>query len=292
MFRKFIFFLVICVFSFQAISQICFKTPAINSQQLSKKFDCSLDTTKHKKKKNNDGLYFGINMGFYKANPYTAQYYNGLPNKVDTTINSYYNFNTIKQAFNGDSFSLAQPLPKMHYSPAILLGIYLKYSIKNSGIIMQFSFAKLTAKDVFTLRIYDPSNFSTEPVLKEESIWGSEQRATIDLGYSYTFNPKKICRPFIQFGGNLTNTKFIENNIKVEGNQYSIADYHDLYYKIEQGGVGFGVFAGGGLDLVFNNAISIMPTLNIYYTQAIMGTLTKSKLNYTFYITAILNGLL
>lgn len=243
--------------------------------------------------KNENGFYFGANLGLYLANRHNAEYYNGSGvNSVDSTINYSLNYYQIKQSLNDYDFWLAELPSKMRYSPAFLLGIYVKYVIKNSGIILQFDFAKLKANDVFTIEVNDPNNFSSDPVYRQESIWGSEQRATIDLGYSYTFNSKSNVRPFIQFGGNLTTTKFVDNKIRIENLEYSITNYHYAYYQIEQGGVGFGAFAGGGMNLIFSESISLMPTLNIYYTQAKMGDLTKARFNYTFYISAILNGIL
>jgi hypothetical protein len=271
--------------------QLSYHLPLIRQEKAHNDLLQLNDSTKHKKK-NTDGLYIGVNLGFYKANRYTASYYNGSGvNNVDSTINNTYNYPKIKESLIYD-FSLAQLPAKMHYSPAFLLGVYFKYAIKNSGIIIQFNIAKLRANDVFTLIIDDPNNFSSEPVYKQESIQGIEQRASIDVGYSYTFNPRSNYRPFLQFGGNLTSTKFLDNKIKIENLQYSITNYRFSYYKLEQGGVGFGAFAGGGMNLIFNESISIMPTLNIYYTHAKMGPLTKPKFNYSFYITAILNGIL
>jgi hypothetical protein len=257
-----------------------------------KKNISSPDELSTKKDKDN-GFYFGANLGFYFANRHTASYYDGSSgNKVDSTITYPQNYYQIKQALNDYNFSLAELPAKMHYSPAFLLGVYIKYAFGNSGIIMQFDFSKLKANDVFTIIVDDPNNYSSEPEYKQEAIWGSEQRASIDLGYSYTFSPESNYRPFFQFGGNLTNTKFIENKIKIEGIEYSITNYYYHYYSIEQGGVGFGAFAGGGMNLIFSKSISIMPTLNIYYTQAKMGDLTKPRFNYAFYISAILNGIL
>ncbi|MFH0865782.1 MAG: hypothetical protein V1904_06285 [Bacteroidota bacterium] len=245
------------------------------------------------KKNNDNGFYFGANLGLYFANSHTASYYNGSDiNSVDSTITYSINYQQIKQLLNDYDFSLAELPVKMHYSPAFLLGVYVKYTIENSGIVMQFNFSRLKANDIFTISVDDPTNFSSDPVYKQESIWGIEQRASIDLGYSYTFNPKSNYRPFVQFGANLTDTKYIDNKINIEGLEYSITNYYYSYQKIEQGGVGFGAFAGGGMNLIFSESISIMPTLNIYYTQAKMGELIKPRFNYTFFISVILNGIL
>lgn len=296
MHRKIIFIIILFISPFIAIGQISFNAPFNGNRQLSKTFESPLDSLhKHKKKKSTDGLYIGANVGFYHANPYTAQFYQGSgihgSGNIDTTIRSYYNLTAIKQAFNDDSFNLAQLPAKMHYSPAFFFGIYLKYTIKNSGFFMQFGYTKLTAKDVFTINDYN-ARYIMGDSEHIESIWGSEERTTIDLGYLYTFSPKSIYRPFIQAGANLTDTKFVENMIKIEGLQYSIGNAYDAYYKINQGGVGFGAFAGCGIDMKLSDAISVMPTFNIYYTHAKMGYLTNPHINYSFYLTVILNGLI
>lgn len=275
-----------------ASGQFSYHLPLIKQEKTVKDLLQFNDTTKHKNK-NTDGLYFGINFGSYFANRYTAQYYNGSGvNKLnDSLLHSLYNYQNIKTALAADSFWLGELPTKMKYNPAFLIGIYFKYNIKNSGIFVQFNFSKLKASDAFTIMVFDPNNPS-KPIPKIESITGSEKRASIDIGYSYMFSPHSNYRPFIQFGGNMTNTKFIENKIKIENLEYSIANYHYAYYKIEQGGIGFGAFAGGGMNLIFNESVSIMPTLNIYYTQAKMGNNIQARFNYTFYITAILNGIL
>jgi hypothetical protein len=283
------------LFTGLANAQYCYNYNSDNKEKFTKNsYPLPLsDSTKHKKK-NKNGFYFGVNLGFYFANRYTAQYYNGSSvNKVDSVIKYLPNYTAIKQAL-GDTFYFNpnEELPsKMKYSPAFLFGLYAKYNFKNSGIFMQFNFSKLRANDVFTIYYYDPLNPSI-PIYKQEVIWGGEQRTSIDVGYSYTFSSKSNFKPFIQFGANLTNTKFLENKIKIEGLEYSIANYYYTYYNIERGGIGFGGFAGGGINMIFGNAISVMPTLNIYYIQAKMGNLNKSRLNYTFSVTAILNGLL
>jgi len=274
-----------------ASGQFSFHLPLIKQEKTVKDLLQFNDTTKHKKK-NTDGLYFGANLGFYKANYHNAAYYDGSgENSVDSVIiDNVNNHNAIAQALNSN-FSLSELPAKMKYSPAFMIGLFFKYNIKNSAILVQFNFAKLNSKDVFTISYYDPYNPSI-PIYKQEGIYGAEKRASIDIGYSYMFSPHSNYRPFIQFGGNMTSTKFIENKIKIENIEYSITNYHYAYYKIEQGGIGFGAFAGGGMNLIYNESISIMPTLNIYYTQAKMGNNKQARFNYTFYISAILNGII
>jgi len=248
------------------------------------------DSTKHKK--NNNGFYFGANLGFYFANSYTAQYYGGSGvNKVDSVINHLYNYQDIKNLVIYD-FELGQLPSKMKYSPSLLLGFFAKYNFKNSGIFLQFNFSKLKTNDVFTLKINDPNNYSSDAVYKQESISGSEQRTNIDIGFSHSFNTRKRYKPYIEFGYNINDTKFLESKIKIEGKEYSLVNPYFSYHKIEQSGVGMGAFLGSGVELVFNESISVNPGFNLYWTKIKLGNYNKFKPNYSFFVRIILNGLL
>ncbi len=286
------------VLCFSANCQFSLQVPLFKSINPSEKNIFLFDSTKHKK--SNNGFYFGVNMGFYFANRYTAQYYNGSEenktgvNKVDSVINYPLNYQNIKQVLIYDFYLPKGGLPiEMKYSPAFLIGFFTKYNFKNSGIFMQFNFCKLKTNDVFTLVIKDPNNFSSEPEYKQEAISGSEQRANIDIGYSYTFYPKKKNRPYIELGYNINSTKFIDNKIKIENLEYSIANYYYTYYNIKQSGVGMGGFFGSGVELNFSESISVNPGFDIYWTKINLGNYNdKLKFNYSIFIRAILNGLL
>ena len=271
--------------------------PIFKTDELCKNNYLNKDSLKHKnKKKNDDGLYFGINFGFYKANRYTAQYYNGRgKNRLnDSLIKSQYNYLNIENALSASDTSryrLGELPAKMKYSPALMIGLFCKYNIKNSSIFFQFNFSKLKANDVFTIMVLDTT---TNTILnpKQESISGSEQRTNIDVGYSYTFNHKKICRPYFDIGFNLNDTKFIDNKIKIESVELSLVNQRISYYNIRQGGIGMGGFIGGGVNLVFNESICLIPGFDIYFTKTKLGNYNQIKPNYTIFVKAILNGLL
>ena len=140
---------------------------------------------------------------------------------------------------------------------------------------MQFGYTKLTTTDVFTIDIVNPIILPPDSAVTE-SIWGSEERTTIDLGYSYTFSPKSKFRPFVQFGANLTDTKFVINQISIAGFQYSISNWYDAYYKINQGGVGYGGFVGGGIDMVFSDPFRLCQ-LSIFITHRLKWATLHSR---------------
>jgi len=283
---------LIIISSLQTFGQCSYQIPIFKTEKLNKANYLLHDSLKHKKK-NNDGIYFGINFGAYFANRYTAQYYNGSGvNRLnDSLLHSINNYQNIKTALSSDSFALGELPAKMKYSPALMIGLFLKYDLKNSAIIIQFNFSKLHAKDVFTINCLDPYNPSI-PIQKEEGITGSEQRTNIDIGYCYTFNPKKNYRPYFEFGFNLNNTKWVDNNIKIESVELSLENQKLAYYNINQGGIGIGAFLGGGINMIFNESIAITPGFEMYLTKTNLGSYDQFKPNYTIFVKATLNGLL
>jgi hypothetical protein len=290
--RNFIklFWVIFVLFPFTAQCQRSYNLAVFQYRQKDVNSFPQADSGRYKKK-NNNGLYFGANLGFFFANKYNAQYYNGSgKNDLDSVINYTYNYNAIKQNLMYD-FSLSELPSKMKYSPAFLVGLYFKYTIRNSAVFFQFNFSKLSTKDVFTIQYYDPYNPSI-PIYKEEGIYGSEQRANIDFGYSYTFPSRDKNRPYLELGFNLNDTKFLSNKIKIEGLDFNLLNYHDSYYNIEQGGVGMGGFIGGGMELNFSESVSINPGFDLYFTKYRLGDYYQLKPNYSIFVRAILNGLL
>jgi len=291
-------------------SQLSFPAPTVKVDRLDKNFNLPLDTVKHKrKKKSENGFLYGINLGTYRANRYNAQYYNGSAcynnnthNIIQTTlIDNAVTYEAIKQNLNVTDFWISELPTNMKYSFSLMMGLYVKYKIKNSGIFLQFDFAKLTTKDVYTISYYN--SFSQQDTIIMEPISGAEQRINIDLGYSHTFSPKSNIRPYIELGINMNNSKFVNNKIQIGTLEYSIEDPYASYYKINRGGVGFGGFGGAGLDLVFNDNISLIPGFDFYYTRTRMGYndptrnninayYSKFTTNYCIFIRAILNGIL
>ena len=290
--------IVLCVlvfaYSVQAFSQCSYQIPIFKTDKLNKSNYSLLDSLKHKnKKKNNDGLFFGVNLGFYKANNYTAQYYNGSgTNKLnDSLLFSYNNVQNIKNALGTDTFNLGYLPSKMKYAPAMMIGLFLKYNINNSSFFFQFNYCKLKANDVFTILLLD-TNTNTITFPKQESISGSEQRTNIDIGYCYNFTHNKNYIPYIECGFNINDTKFIYNKIKIENLEINLVNQWILYYNIIQGGIGTGVFLGGGINFVFNESVSVIPGFDIYYTKTKLGNFDQLKLNYSAFVKVILNGLL
>jgi len=286
---------LIIIFSLQTFGQCSYQIPIFKTEKLNKANYLLHDSLKHKKK-NNDGLYFGISFGAYFANRYTAQYYNGSGvNRLnDSLIKSQYNYQNIETALAASDTSryrLGELPAKMKYSPALMVGLFFKYDIKNSAIFFQFNFAKLKASDVFTILVWDTTK-NTLSYPKQESISGSEQRMNMDIGYCYTFNPKKNYRPYFEFGFNLNNIKWVDNKIKIESVELSIENQKLAYYNINQGGLGIGAFIGGGINMIFNESISITPGFDIYFTKTNLGSYDQFKPNYTIFVKATLNGLL
>ena len=84
--------------------QYCSKIPIFEKKTSASKPFIMADTLKHKN--NNNGIYIGVNLGFYFANRYTAQHYdgrgiskyygNGITN-IDYVLNNHRKFLRIKK---------------------------------------------------------------------------------------------------------------------------------------------------------------------------------------------------
>lgn len=243
-------------------------------------------------KQSSNGFCLGASLGFYFANKNTAQYYNGSGiNNLDSVINYSLNHNAIRERLNYD-FDLSELPTKMKYNPSLMLGVYAKYSIKNFGFFANFSMAKLKTEDVFTIVLDDPGNTLSEDIYRQEVVWGNEQRSNIDLGIVYNVPSKGKSKPYFELGYNISDTKFIDNKINIEGLEYSITNYYYTYNKIERGGIGYGFFGGAGVEIIFNEYLTLDPGFNLYYAKIKLGNFNEFKLNSSMYVRVILNGLL
>jgi hypothetical protein len=287
--------IIFLLFCFQSIyvstnAQTAYHIPIFDTKKITEKnYSTFKSDSSHK---STGGFCLGASLGFYFANKNTAQYYNGASvNSIDSVINYPYNYYAIKEKLNYD-FVLAELPAKMKYNPSLLLGIYARYSIKNFGFFMNFNMAKLKTKDVFTIQVLDSGNTLSQKIYRQEVLTGSEQRSNIDLGITYAIPSKGKSKPYFELGCNISDTKYIDNKINIEGLDYSLTNYYYTYNKIEQGGIGMGIFGGAGIELNFNDYLTLDPGFNLYYTKIKLGNFNEFKLNSSVYVRLILNGLL
>lgn len=252
---------------------------------------------------NNVGVYVGINLGAYFGNAHSAAFYNGAPeneNNLNYIFNNQYYCNDIDTLLR-EPWEWENDYPRnMHYKPAISIGFYLKYNfINNFGAFLQFNLAKLTAQDAFSLTI-SPRLYPTFQDIRLYPIWGKEMRYNIDLGVSRMFDFSRRLGLSVDFGINLNNTLVKENKIRIDNpeteaaKEFSIVNVYlnQQYqpgvqlteYNIRQGGIGYGLFLGTNLRLIFNDYISIDPGVSAFYSKINLKGYNSFRFHYYLFV--------
>lgn len=252
------------------------------------------------------GLTFGINMGMFKGNSYNAMNYNGdtvrNENSINYILKNQYHYNDIKQRLNQRNFKLYALPANMSYDASIMVGFYARYNYNNTtGYFISFNFSKLNTNGVFSLSI-DSATFTSEPALRYFTIYGQEERTYIDFGLHKEFFLGEKSNFFVEGGINFTNTLVKKNGIIIGDLDYSIINVYGkqpytpgsgaIPYEVRQGGIGFGFFAGGGVNLNFNDKISIDPGFNLYYQSISLLGYEQYRLNYYLYVRLMLRNFL
>ncbi len=242
----------------------------------------------------NKGWRFGVNFGAYFANKSTANFYNGTgDNNIQNVFNNPHYEKQILEVLkiNDKSEILYKVLPTdMKYDPAMLLGLFIKYNFnKKTGLFIQFNYSKLKAADVFTLVLEDYTQF--EPEYKICNIYGIEERINIDLGLSTGFELSDNYMYLFEAGLNINDTKVLESKIQIENLKFSIVDYTAIYYKIVQGGIGYGGFIGSGLDMKFSEQLSLYLGGNLYIKKINLGDDPGYKPNFSIFLRLIVKNI-
>jgi len=229
------------------------------------------------------GWEFVGNFGAYWGNKYQASFYNGSKeneNNINYVLsNTYWNDeikNLLMTSVNRDSFALSELPTNMKYSTTMHVGFGVRYNFNPEWAFnLEFNFAKLTAKDFFTLEVF-PAKDNESHSYVQYPIWGKETRTNIQAGVVRTLNTDQKFRPFFELGAVVTNTLVKESQISIEDQPYNLVNiYSGNYvpnsnvqeYEIRQGGIGFGGYVDGGLKIMFNDFVSMELYASLYYQQ-------------------------
>jgi len=220
----------------------------------------------------------GFNMGYYHANRYQANFYNGTANNENTigyVFNNKYQYQEIFTLLNATDTLIITGLPmRMSYQPAVSLGFSVRYHITpRFDWFTRFNYVRLHTSDYFTVDV-DPNTFPTFPDIRLYDIYGTEERMLIDMGFTLYKEIGEQSDWFVEGGFDLNNTDVKENKIRFENKEYSIIDLYGgvaytpnlplQEYPNEQGGLGYGLFAGGGIRVRVNDNVGFEPGLNVY----------------------------
>lgn len=248
----------------------------------------------------NTGLAVFAGANAYWASDATANFYSGAPTATDNTGGIYRilhsntygrqiwedlrNNRLITDAVGDYTGLTVAEYPQMHYRISYQIGLGIRYDYASGfGWLLRFDLARLRAQGQWNL---DATN-GTGPLGYNRylpcGITGQEDRINIDLAVTHTVPLTRAIDLELNLGASLINTKVKDNIIEINGHTYSILDRWDgnipddgvaAYEYINQGGIGYGVFA----SLILGYRVQGIGAIKAGYTCAQTKTVLQ---NYT-----------
>ncbi|MEI8205075.1 MAG: hypothetical protein WCH34_18805, partial [Bacteroidota bacterium] len=274
-----------CLFIFLLMSASVFSQKTFNAPE--KNNDDKKKKVKKEKQVRFNGWRVGGEIGAYIPTGNSANYFNGSPgneNNIQYVLSNYTWYNEIKtnlvnqQVLNSnDTFFVADYPTNMKYKVAMNLGVFARYAFSDNEIFFEGNYSKLTATDVFSVGVVPPTYLTFKQVFLYP-VWGSLNLININIGYSRLFGKSwSALQYYIEAGVNINNTKIKESKITIESHDYNIINVYGNQTYIpgnslqevppNEGGLGFGIFAGGGIKLNLSPVISIEPGVNMYWNK-------------------------
>ena len=235
------------------------------------------------------GLSASINVGMLIANKKQAEFYSGRTGNANTVDRILHSESYGHQIWNDlvdggyispSAISSHEQLQvveygAMHYKLTYQIGLGLRYDWESTwGLILRFDWSRLTAVGAFML-----SSHNGTGILQQTNqyiqcpIGGREDRINIDFGVAKRMYVAQSIALEVDLGVNLNNLKVKASAMEIAGRDYDILDiwggnspssYTASYEYVNQGGVGYGGFAGlavcyiigsdgmGSIDLGYN----------------------------------------
>ncbi|MCF8365275.1 MAG: hypothetical protein K9H16_05810 [Bacteroidales bacterium] len=240
------------------------------------------------------GWRFGINIGMYFANNYSAQYYSGErfnENNIEYVLNNKYWYEEIVQELNSNriynNFDWLPPPDytpnfnqwlaeydvqqgekawwiyypvEMKYDAAISPGFYVKYNFNNTtGVFAQTNYVELKTSGAFQMTI-DTVTYTSEPGFRTGFIRGKERRSTIDIGISKFYRTGTFTSIFIETGLHMNSTKVLESRIQIGRREYNLVNnYSSGGYVPNSNGTTYEIYQGGiGFGIFLNGGLKFI----------------------------------
>jgi hypothetical protein len=226
------------------------------------------------------GWAFGLNIGFYYPSKHTAAFYNGESynvNNAEYVMSNHYWYEDIFFDLGAHDTVFVSGLPSnMHYQPAMQPGIFAQYNFNLKwSLIIEFNYMKLKANDVIVFDVDPPQDYAANHDLRLYPINGIEERVYGDIGLRRTYKENARFSYFVMGGLNVNSTKVKKSTFNVEDIEYNMVNnYVNGYYvpggnsqtyNVYQGGIGIGMFAGGGASFTFGNAVVLEPGITAHW---------------------------
>jgi len=227
------------------------------------------------------GWVFGLNFGVYYPSKKTASYYDGQAsneNNVNFIMSNTYRYDQIFKALLAYDTVIVAGLPSnMHYQPALQPGLYAQFSFNPElALMIEFNYMRLKANDNIGLEV-DPKPYATLQDIRLFPLRGVEERVYGDIGLKRTFQYAEKRAWFINAGLNVNSTKVKKCSFYITdpatqqeveydmvnryGNTTYVPNSNLQTYNVYQGGIGFGMFLGGGASMKFANGMMCEPGL-------------------------------
>ena len=196
-------------------------------------------------------IFFGLNVGTKLANKNYAIRYNGLYQyELENILFTQYNYNQIYMLLGDKNFYLpydAYPV-NIKYTPGILTGATLGYQVSpNFQMSLDVNFNKLKVRDAFTIVVDDPSNFTTEPVIKLGQLYAEESRFDGRFNLDYVFDSETKARFMLGISGMFNAWRIDKQTATIMGYSMPLYSLHSPTNNILNKVSGMGW--GGGLNI-------------------------------------------
>jgi len=176
----------------------------------------------------------------------------------------YYDVNAIKtmatqSPYNSPDGNYTFPYDthptNMRYNPSFCVGIQVKYNFNRySALIFNSNFIKLKTVSQFTLQFVGTNQTGSLTNVHPFTIAGDEQRFNFNLGYRQGWMMGDFSNLYLQFGGSMLGTKFVDNYLTVvPGTELQLLTQSLVVGQVAQStqgqtGIGFGAYASVGLE--------------------------------------------
>lgn len=249
------------------------------------------------------GLSVFANSGAYWADNRTADFYSGRPgnaNTIDRVLHSnsygtqiWNNLTTqglISSAVGSYSQLQVVEYPSMYYRLALAYGLGLRYDYPSGiGWLLRFDMVRLNAIGAFNLSATGGTGILGTDQYVRCGIIGNEDRINIDFAITGTMPLGPSFDLELDLGGGINNTKVRENLMEIAGATYSILDVWNgqspdygvaPYDYINQGGIGWNLFASVMLGYRWDGVGAVRAGYTLYHTKTTLRDYTARCINH------------
>jgi len=263
---------------------------------------------------------YGITIGGYFGNKYSANFYNGSPgnvNTIDYVLKNTYWKREIRQALGIGETDTTSTLTiedadkkngtndgyptDMHYNAAVYGGVFFRYNFnRKNSLFLQANYCRLKTAGLVTVYIdpHDPY-YAKPPDLKMEQVIGREGRVMIDLGFQRSFPLRSRISLFVQGAFTMCYTQVQKSAFVVEGREYNMVNiYASQAYipntnqqtvNVNQNAFGFGALLGAGAGIPLTAQFAVEPGFFCHYYPTNLEGYPDYKPSFGIYLRILMN---